>query len=103
MNSKSWMLNPYCFKYCQKITIKKNTYVVDEPMNKHYFLVIIFSFTRWEDGLVNRLQYDVGGNIQTQVVRSPFVQVRAEYKMFFLLPIFLNTCEYIFLDSSGCN
>ncbi|CAN6476409.1 unnamed protein product [Victoria cruziana] len=28
----------------------------------------------WEDGLVNRLQYDVGGNIQTQVVRSPFVQ-----------------------------
>ncbi|CAN6476411.1 unnamed protein product [Victoria cruziana] len=29
----------------------------------------------WEDGLVNRLQYDVGGNIQTQVVRSPFVQI----------------------------
>ncbi|PKI57736.1 hypothetical protein CRG98_021803 [Punica granatum] len=29
----------------------------------------------WEDGLVERLQYDSAGNIKTQIIRSPFVQI----------------------------
>lgn len=29
----------------------------------------------WEDGLAERVEYDSNGNIKTQVVRSPFVQI----------------------------
>ncbi|XP_031476906.1 magnesium-chelatase subunit ChlD, chloroplastic [Nymphaea colorata] len=29
----------------------------------------------WEDGLASRLQYDADGNVKTQVVRSPFIQI----------------------------
>ncbi|EXC04601.1 Magnesium-chelatase subunit chlD [Morus notabilis] len=29
----------------------------------------------WEDGLAERLEYDSDGNIKTQIVRSPFVQI----------------------------
>ena len=30
---------------------------------------------RWEDGLAERVEYDSDGNVKTQVVKSPFVQV----------------------------
>ncbi|XP_076931235.1 magnesium-chelatase subunit ChlD, chloroplastic-like [Bidens hawaiensis] len=30
---------------------------------------------RWEDGLADKVEYDSSGNIKTQVVRSPFVQI----------------------------
>lgn len=30
---------------------------------------------RWEDGLADRVEYDSDGNIKTQIVKSPFVQV----------------------------
>uniref|UniRef100_A0A5B7BPN3 Mg-protoporphyrin IX chelatase n=1 Tax=Davidia involucrata TaxID=16924 RepID=A0A5B7BPN3_DAVIN len=29
----------------------------------------------WEDGLADRVQYDSAGNIKTQIVKSPFVQI----------------------------
>ncbi|CAH1438372.1 unnamed protein product [Lactuca virosa] len=29
----------------------------------------------WEDGLADRVEYDSAGNVKTQVVRSPFVQI----------------------------
>ncbi|XP_059665354.1 magnesium-chelatase subunit ChlD, chloroplastic [Cornus florida] len=29
----------------------------------------------WEDGLADRVEYDSAGNIKTQVIRSPFVQI----------------------------
>ncbi|XP_055800602.1 magnesium-chelatase subunit ChlD, chloroplastic [Solanum dulcamara] len=29
----------------------------------------------WEDGLVDRVEYDADGNIKTQIVKSPFVQI----------------------------
>ncbi|KAK6791193.1 hypothetical protein RDI58_010274 [Solanum bulbocastanum] len=29
----------------------------------------------WEDGLADRVEYDSDGNIQTQIVKSPFVQI----------------------------
>ncbi|KAL0371075.1 UNVERIFIED_CONTAM: Magnesium-chelatase subunit ChlD, chloroplastic [Sesamum angustifolium] len=29
----------------------------------------------WEDGLSNKVEYDSAGNIKTQIVRSPFVQI----------------------------
>ena len=35
----------------------------------------IILFSRWEDGLAERLEYDSSGNFKTEVVRSPFVQV----------------------------
>lgn len=30
---------------------------------------------RWEGGLADRVEYDSDGNIKTQIVKSPFVQV----------------------------
>ncbi|RVW54281.1 Magnesium-chelatase subunit ChlD, chloroplastic [Vitis vinifera] len=30
---------------------------------------------RWEDGLAEQVEYDSAGNIKTQIVRSPFVQI----------------------------
>lgn len=30
---------------------------------------------RWEDRLADRVEYDSEGNIKTQIVKSPFVQV----------------------------
>ncbi|KAJ4972424.1 hypothetical protein NE237_005523 [Protea cynaroides] len=29
----------------------------------------------WEDGLVERVQYDAAGNVKTEIVRTPFVQI----------------------------
>ncbi|KAL6575462.1 hypothetical protein OROMI_012747 [Orobanche minor] len=29
----------------------------------------------WEDGLSNKLEYDSTGNIKTQIIRSPFIQI----------------------------
>ncbi|PIA48267.1 hypothetical protein AQUCO_01400687v1 [Aquilegia coerulea] len=29
----------------------------------------------WEDGLAERVQYDAAGNVKTEIVRSPFVQI----------------------------
>ncbi|KAF8398310.1 hypothetical protein HHK36_017237 [Tetracentron sinense] len=29
----------------------------------------------WEDGLADRVEYDAAGNVKTQIVRSPFVQI----------------------------
>ncbi|KAL6537655.1 hypothetical protein OROHE_012282 [Orobanche hederae] len=29
----------------------------------------------WEDGLSNKLEYDSAGNIKTQIIRSPFIQI----------------------------
>ncbi|XP_043691946.1 magnesium-chelatase subunit ChlD, chloroplastic isoform X2 [Telopea speciosissima] len=29
----------------------------------------------WEDGLVNQVQYDAAGNVKTEIVRTPFVQI----------------------------
>ncbi|OVA06099.1 Magnesium chelatase [Macleaya cordata] len=29
----------------------------------------------WEDGLADRVEYDISGNVKTEVVRSPFVQI----------------------------
>ncbi|MBA0583033.1 hypothetical protein Gorai_013911, partial [Gossypium raimondii] len=48
--------------------------VQDTPLNKSHFLVAVI-FHRWEDGLAQRAEYDSNGNVKTQVVRSPFVQI----------------------------
>ncbi|MBA0553124.1 hypothetical protein Golob_012337 [Gossypium lobatum] len=48
--------------------------VQDTPLNKSHFLVAVI-FHRWEDGLAQRAEFDSNGNVKTQVVRSPFVQI----------------------------
>jgi hypothetical protein len=39
-----------------------------------------FENFRWEDGLADRLQYDASGNVKTEIVKTPFVQVTPRYQ-----------------------
>lgn len=38
------------------------------------FFLLCANF-RWEDELADRVQYDASGNIKTEIVKTPFVQV----------------------------
>ena len=33
------------------------------------------SYGRWEEGLANQVQYDADGNLKTEIIKTPFVQV----------------------------
>jgi hypothetical protein len=66
------------------------------------------AFKRWEDGLAEQVEYNSDGNIKTQVVRSPFVQVcvmknTIVVKMFFItwLTILVNSCPDSFGSYQG--
>lgn len=57
-------------------------------------------FYRWEDGLADRVEYDSAGNIKTQIVKTPFIQVRTttpgiSYRAHFSL---LNEASLIWLQ-----
>ena len=34
-----------------------------------------FHYGRWEDGFADQIQYDSEGNVKTEIVKTPFVQV----------------------------
>jgi magnesium chelatase subunit D len=33
------------------------------------------SYGRWEEGLANQVQYDADGNLKTEIIKTPFVQI----------------------------
>lgn len=47
-------------------------------------LLIFNSGSRWEDGLADRVERDTAGNVKTQIVRSPFVQVVTATEFFYI-------------------
>ena len=55
---------------------------------------------RWEDGLADKVEYDSAGNVKTQVVKSPFVQVVSATKCCntFTIIIFSNVITFPFFS-----
>lgn len=73
-------------------------------VDKHVLrYLILHSLQRWEDGLSDKLEYDSAGNIKTQVVRSPFVQVVSEEAIILSKNIYFCYLSFTyFADSTWC-
>jgi len=53
--------------------------IITSKLSIVYLLVmfspLFFVPFRWEDRLAERVEYDAAGNVKTEIVKSPFVQV----------------------------
>lgn len=50
---------------------------------------------RWEDELAEKVEYNADGNVKTEIVKSPFIQV---YLVFFITAFLQNSslCYLVF-------